>query len=72
MVQLLVEAGTDLNHQDDQGYTPLIIAAKKNHTNIIDYLRSRGADLNVKNQFGEDALHYATLLDNKDAIKLLV
>lgn len=71
VVKLLVEAGSDVNERDEQGCTPLIIAAKKNQTDVIDYLRSHGADAKLKNAFGEDALHFATLRENADAIGLL-
>ncbi|TMW55107.1 hypothetical protein Poli38472_013869 [Pythium oligandrum] len=71
VVKLLVDAGLDINHQDAQGYTPMMVAAKKNQTEVIDYLRGRGADLKVKNQFGENALHFATLRENKGAMELL-
>lgn len=71
VVKLLVEAGSDVNERDEQGCTPLIIAAKKNQTDVIDYLRSHGADAKLKNLFGEDALHFATLRENANAIGLL-
>ncbi|KAJ0405399.1 hypothetical protein ATCC90586_009438 [Pythium insidiosum] len=71
IVKRLVEAGSDVNHQDNQGFTPLMVAAKKNQTDIIDYLRSHGADVQARNQFGEDAMHFAMLRDNRDAMQLL-
>ncbi|KAF1778945.1 Ankyrin repeat-containing domain [Phytophthora cactorum] len=71
VVQLLVEAGTDVNALDEQGYSPLIVAAKKNQTEAIDYLRKHGADTALKNSFGEDALHFAELRNNTGAIQLL-
>lgn len=60
-----------MNARDEQGYSPIIIAAKKNQTDVIDYLRSHGADAKLKNAFGEDALHFATLRENANAIELL-
>lgn len=71
VVKLLVDAGSDVNDRDEQGYTPIIIAAKKNQTDVIDYLRSHGADASMKNAFGEDALHFATLRENTNAMELL-
>jgi ankyrin repeat protein len=49
VVQLLVEAGSDVNALDEQGYSPLIVAAKKNQTEAIDFLRKHGADTTLKN-----------------------
>ncbi|KAF1322429.1 26s proteasome regulatory complex, subunit psmd10, partial [Globisporangium splendens] len=71
IVKLLVDAGSDVNDRNEQGYTPMIIAAKKNQTDVIDYLRSHGADAKLKNAFGEDALHFATLRENTNATELL-
>lgn len=71
VAQLLVEAGSDVNALDEQGYSPLIVAAKKNQTEIIDFLRKNGADTTLKNSFGENALHFAELRNNSDAIQLL-
>ncbi|EGZ28321.1 hypothetical protein PHYSODRAFT_309222 [Phytophthora sojae] len=71
VVQLLVEAGSDVNALDEQGYSPLIVAAKKNQTEAIDFLRKHGADTTLKNSFGENALHFAELRNNTDAIHIL-
>ncbi|KAG7389754.1 hypothetical protein PHYPSEUDO_009674 [Phytophthora pseudosyringae] len=71
VVQLLVEAGSDVNALDEQGYSPLLVAAKKNQTEAIDFLRKHGADTTLKNSFGENALHFAELRNNTNAIQLL-
>jgi ankyrin repeat protein len=49
----------------------LIIAAKKNQTEAIKYLLLHGADPKVTNEDEEDALHFAHLRENLEAIKLL-
>jgi ankyrin repeat protein len=51
-VQLLLDAGSDVNAQDAQGCTPVIAAAKKNQAGVIALLRARGADLSIKNTVG--------------------
>ncbi|KAL3673423.1 hypothetical protein V7S43_001135 [Phytophthora oleae] len=71
VVKLLIEAGSDVNALDEQGYSPLIVAAKKNQTEAIDFLRKHGADASLKNSFGENALHFAELRNNSGAIQLL-
>lgn len=38
MVQMLVEAGADINIQDDDGSTALMCAAEQGHLDIIKYL----------------------------------
>jgi ankyrin repeat protein len=67
----LVDAGSNVNERDTHGYTPLIIAAKKNQTEAIKYLLLHGADPKVTNEDEEDALHFAHLRENLEAIKLL-
>ncbi len=48
-----------------------MIAAKKNQVEAIDYLKRHGADAKLTNEDGEDALHFAKLRGNTEAIKLL-
>ncbi|KAG7400566.1 hypothetical protein PHYBOEH_005089 [Phytophthora boehmeriae] len=71
VAQLLIETGSNVNALDEQGYSPLIVAAKKNQIEVIDFLRKNGADTTLKNSFGENALHFAELRNNTDAIHLL-
>ncbi|KAH7479219.1 putative ankyrin repeat protein [Phytophthora ramorum] len=71
VVQLLVEAGSDVNATDEQGHSSLIVAAKTNQTEAIDFLRKHGADITLQNLFGENALHFAELRNNTKAIHLL-
>lgn len=49
VVELLVAAGSDVNAVDDQGYTALIVAAKKNQTEIVSSLLAHGADRSIRN-----------------------
>eukprot|EP00736_Rhodelphis_marinus_P006553 Rmarinus@m.23647 len=45
MVRLLADAGANFHHRDRDMYTPLRIAASKNHIQIFEYLESLGAQL---------------------------
>lgn len=38
MVQMLIEAGADINIQDDDGSTSLMCAAEHGHIDIVKYL----------------------------------
>ncbi|CEG50283.1 26S proteasome regulatory complex, subunit PSMD10 [Plasmopara halstedii] len=64
VVQLLVEAGSDVDALDEQHQSPLIVAAKKNQLEVMKYLRDKGADATLENSFGENAHHFAKLCDN--------
>lgn len=43
IVKLLVELNVDINTKDDEGMSPLGRAEKYNHTAVVDYLISKGA-----------------------------
>jgi ankyrin repeat protein len=55
-VKLLVEGGAKLDAQDDQGNTPLAIAAMYNQTELIAFMLEKGAGVNVKNAQGRTPL----------------
>ena len=52
MVTLLIEAGADLNTQDDQGSTPVFVAAFFCRPEILKLLLAKGADRNIPNKDG--------------------
>lgn len=43
VVELLVENGADISVKDRFGFTPLAAAKKNNHTDIVEYLKGKGA-----------------------------
>lgn len=45
-VRTLVESGADVNFDDGEGNTPLIVAAEKGYLPIVEYLVEKGADVN--------------------------
>ncbi|MBO0858469.1 MAG: ankyrin repeat domain-containing protein [Chloracidobacterium sp.] len=47
MVQLLLEAGADINAKTAWGLTPLCVAATMKHNQIVDMLRARQADVDL-------------------------
>jgi hypothetical protein len=53
-VKTLVEAGANLNHQDDGGKTPLHIAAGFNNYDMVLYLLQSGADPTLTDIWGYD------------------
>jgi len=55
-VQAAIARGEDVNRRDDDGNTPLILAAKHGDLEITMTLVSKGADLKAKNKDGDDAL----------------
>ncbi|WP_347219407.1 ankyrin repeat domain-containing protein [Chryseobacterium sp.] len=63
VIQLLIEKGADVNLQDDlYGNTPIAVAiGKTQDKEIIEYLASKGANLDLPNKAGVTARQAAQL-----------
>ncbi len=71
----LLEAGADVNAVNKISKTALIYAASENHVDCLRVLATaRGVDLNKIDIIHNDwnALHYAILQDNVEAVRTLV
>ncbi len=69
----LILHGHDVNLKAGLSYnTPLICAAGKGHTDCVEYLLQNGAQLDLKDQSGESALHMAALGGHLEVMKRLV
>ena len=66
-----IENGAEVN-RDKQGSLALCSAALRGHTDMVDYLISKGADVNLPNRHGDLPLHLASRLDQIDVAKLLL
>jgi ankyrin repeat protein len=70
-VQFLIKQGADVNAQNSDGNTPLIMACKVNAPiNVIAELIEAGADLNIQNKYGNLAITYC--LNKIQAFRLLL
>lgn len=65
-------AGFDINDQDLEGNTPLIIAAALNKPRFVSYLLDMGAKVDLRNFSGASALHKAALAGNNEVIDILL
>ena len=59
MITALVAAGASLDAQDDNGETPMHLAASRNHTEAVKALVAAGASLNARNVQGQTPLMLA-------------
>ena len=57
LVRSLLDRGADVNAQDQNRETPLLLAAERHMDKIARILLERGADPNVKNTRGKTPLH---------------
>lgn len=53
--RILLEAGADVNFQNNDGSTALISAAFFGHPEIVEMLLEKGADKSIRNKFGATA-----------------
>ena len=71
--KMLVEAGADIEATNSNGWTPLLLAAKKGETRIIRFLLDVGANAAVKEQkTGRGALQWAAITGHLEAVHLLL
>ena len=72
IVEEMVEQGYNVNAQDDDGRTPLHIAAALNHNIDMRVLIGLGADINAQDKQGRTPMMYAAADGKSDAVVLLV
>jgi len=73
--ELLEKTSGLLNTRFEDGRVlqpPIIMAAEQSSIEVIKLLLDKGADINVQNNYGETALHYAAWKCRGDVIRLLV
>ena len=58
MVTLMVDAGVSVNFRSRGEETCLMLAARANGTETVDFLINRGARTDAQNRDGDTALHY--------------
>ena len=66
-----MEKGANINVNSGFG-TPLMAAVVKNHHDIVEQLLQSKADVNLSDESGTTALHYATMFKNTNTIQILL
>ncbi|MBV8660883.1 MAG: ankyrin repeat domain-containing protein [Candidatus Dependentiae bacterium] len=58
-VKLFLDAGTNIDHQNDYGCTPLMAAVADNRLEVVKLLFAAHPNINLQDRDGDTALHYA-------------
>jgi uncharacterized protein len=58
-----LDRGANLEHQNKDGDTPLLVAIEENRVKTAQLLLDRGADLEHQDNYGSTALGYALRYD---------
>ncbi|KAK4448990.1 ankyrin repeat-containing domain protein [Podospora aff. communis PSN243] len=72
VVRLLLNAGADIETQDNAGRTPLMHAAMQGHTTVVGQLLDHGARIDAKTTEGWVALHCATMRNQLSTVTQLI
>jgi hypothetical protein len=64
--------GADVNASDENGNTPLFLASKYEHLEIVKELIKNSADVNIQNKDGHTPLLFASLKGNLEIVKELL
>ena len=70
IVELLVDAGADVNAKSEKGTTPLHYATVFGHREVAELLIAKGSDVNAKSQDGYTPLDFAEPSENRQPPKV--
>ena len=68
----MVENGALMEVEDNEGYTPLMIAASTNGVESLDYLIEKKGNVNAKNKHGATALIESCRYGNWECVNVLI
>lgn len=72
LMEQFIPTNPQLNRQDEQGRTALIIAVEFGSIEVLTWLLGKGADLNIRDNFGNSAAFEAVTTNNNEALSLLL
>ena len=67
-----IQAGMDLNVQDEKGMTPLMLASQNGHVDLVVKLIEAGANMSIQSNSGDNALIYATKEEKINCVQKLI
>ncbi len=71
-IKELIRQGADINAEDADGCTPLMIAVQKEYCDLVKQFIEWGADINAQDDESNTALFYAVEVGNKELVRILI
>ena len=71
-VNFLNKKKNQINDEDENGITPLILVCIIGYTRIIEFLIENGANINKPNKYGTTPLHMAACYGNLKTVQILL
>ena len=72
VVKLLLKENADVNIQNENGWTSLMLASLNGHSQVVELLLKANADVNIQDEDGWTALMIASLNGHTQVVKLLL
>lgn len=72
IVELLLQAGADIEYKHREGRSPLVLAVEANHAAVARLLIDHGADVQSTDMWGQSCLGYAATNNDDEMMDLLV
>lgn len=72
VMSILIDAGADVNKQDQTGFTVLMAAAFEGYNQLVDILLRSGAEINASMESGRTALTLAVSMGHTETVRLLI
>lgn len=72
VVQVLLQAGAEVDAADSSGWTPLLRAARRGHVEVMNGLLAAGADINATDRLGWTSLLRAARNGDLEAVNSLL
>ena len=72
VLSCLIKAGADVNAHTFHNETPLMLASRDGHVNVVTFLIKHGADVDLQDKDGDTALHYAASSSLPEIVEMLL
>lgn len=72
LVELLIKNEADVNHEDEDKWTPNFFASQNGHKEIVEILIKNGADVNHEDENKWTPIFFASLNGHKEIVELLI